>query len=134
MWLGHLLDTIETRQGEGDAFLEESVAFFRGVMHFGRRVFHLARSVFQLRMRVMQSDAVVFMAVHEMGQGECCIYCPRDGDALFHLLKEPVTDGGESVSIIEGSHVLHAAPVGENRPGLKTDHVDGITLGEQRLN
>ena len=42
MWLGHLLDTIETRQGEGVAFWEEGDAFgvegdafFRGVMHWG---------------------------------------------------------------------------------------------------
>ena len=42
MWLRLLLDTIKTRQGEGDAFLEEGVAFciegvafFRGVMHWG---------------------------------------------------------------------------------------------------
>ena len=46
MWLGLLLDTIETRQGEGDAFLVEGVAFciagvafFRGVMHWGEACF-----------------------------------------------------------------------------------------------
>ena len=45
MWLRLLFDTIETRQGEGDAFLVEGVAFcvagvafFRGVMHLGRSV------------------------------------------------------------------------------------------------
>lgn len=48
---------------------ERMLHFWWSVMHFGRSVLHLARSVFQLRMRVMQSDAVAFMAVHEMGQG-----------------------------------------------------------------
>ena len=55
MWLGLLFDTIETRQGEGDAFLVEGVAFciavvafFRGVMHLGRRVFRLARRAHHL--------------------------------------------------------------------------------------
>ena len=49
MWLGLLLDTIETLQGEGVAFLVEGVAFciavvafFRGVMHLGRSVMHIA--------------------------------------------------------------------------------------------
>ncbi len=35
MWLGHLLDTIETRQGEGVAFWEESDAFCIAGVAFG---------------------------------------------------------------------------------------------------
>ncbi len=53
MWLGLLFDTIETRQGEGVAFLVEGVAFciagvafFLGVMHLGRRVMHWGEACF----------------------------------------------------------------------------------------
>ena len=46
--------------------MEEGVAFFREVMQRRQRVMQYGLRVFQLRMRVMQSDAVVFMAVHEM--------------------------------------------------------------------
>ena len=70
MWLGLLLDTIETRQGEGVAFLEEGVAFciagvafFLGVMHLGRSVMHWGEACFHLGWRVM-SDAFI---VHDMG-------------------------------------------------------------------
>ena len=66
MWLGLLLDTNATLQGEGDAFSEGSVAFriagvafFREVMHLGRSVMHWGEACFT--------------------GGECCIYCPRDG-------------------------------------------------------
>jgi hypothetical protein len=52
MWLGLLLDTIETLQGEGVAFLVEGVAFciagvafFLGVMHLGRSLMHWGLSV-----------------------------------------------------------------------------------------
>ena len=76
MWLGLLFDTIETRQAEGDAFLVEGVAFCIAVVAFFRGVMHLGRSVFHFGVRVMQWGESVAFIVHEMGQGECCIWCP----------------------------------------------------------
>ena len=75
------MDTIETLQGEGVAFLVEGVAFFRGVMHLGRSVFHLARRVFHLGWRLM-SDAFI---VHEMGQGSVAFGVHEMG-TLVHLV------------------------------------------------
>ena len=79
MWLRLLFDTIETRQGEGDAFLVEGVAFCIAGVAFFLGVMQSARSV--------------------MHWGKCCIWCPRDGDALFRIIKKPVTDGGETVEL-----------------------------------
>ena len=71
MWLRLLLDTIETRQGEGVAFLVEGVAFCIAGVAFFQEVMHLGRSV----MHWGESGGVLHLVSTRWGRW--CIWCPH---------------------------------------------------------